>query len=545
MFRLLIVDDEEIIVDGLYEALSHFMPDSLDVYKSYSAKQALDWLTRTRFDIVLTDVRMPGMSGLELSEQIKTYWPNCSIIILTGYSEFEYAYKAIQMTNVRYLLKTEGFSKVKETVREVMQDIEQSQQMSQLIKQSKAQLSALELMAQSDYVRHLISESESFCSDEASLVTEFNKFNIPLDPHRPVFIVLGHLSYPAHLRYVQLGEMVALTKIIWDSYFSERLTSIGVLDKNNDLVWFIQPSEPLQSMFGRQFVHFLEGMLELVQEACYTSLQVRIGFTIAASPCDWTAVTQQYERLRQLQQLKIGDGISMIVRDVEDNAKAPMQELDSLLRKKADNMASHFEFGRKEQFFEELEAYRSSFVDLDGDIVLITVAYYALAVMLLSQINRQGLIEQVGDVSKLMRLQEHTSIQQGFDYIEQIARLIFEYQQENKEKRTSRVIDRICQYIEQHLHEDLSLVRLAEIHFFNPSYLSRLFKQEKNMNLSVYIDASRIHKAKALLEQRDLKVREVASHVGYEAAHSFTRFFKKETGMTPQEYRESISQQGG
>lgn len=545
MFRLLIVDDEEIIVDGLYESLSKFMPDSLDVYKAYSAKEALKWLGRTRFDIVLTDVRMPGMSGLELSDEIKTYWPNCRIIILTGYSEFEYAYKAIQMDNVRYLLKTEGYSKVKQTVQEVIDDIAHSQQMSQLIKQSYEQLSALELMAQSDYMQHLIQDSEAFCSDESLLLSEFKKFNIPLDPHRPVFLVLGHLTYPNHIRYVQLGELVASTKIIWDSYVSERVTSVGILDKHNHMIWFIQPSEPLQSKFGSQFVHFLEGMLELVQEACLTSLQLTIGFTIATTPSEWPAVTQQYERLRQLQQLKIGDGISMVVRDVAEGANAPKQQLDSLLRKKADSMTSHFEFGRKEQFFEELAEFRKTFVDLDGDIVLITVAYYAIAVMLLSQVNRQGLNEQVGDVSKLMRLQEHASFQQAFDYLEQIAGLIFAYQQVNLEKRTSRVIDRICKYIEQHLNEDLSLVRLAEIHFFNASYLSRLFKQEKNMNLSVYIDHCRINKAKELLEQRDLKVREVAVQVGYEAAHSFTRFFKKETGMTPQEYRESISIEGG
>lgn len=75
-------------------------------------------------------------------------------------------------------------------------------------------------------------------------------------------------------------------------------------------------------------------------------------------------------------------------------------------------------------------------------------------------------------------------------------------------------------------------MRLAELHHFNPSYLSRLFKQEKGTNLSEFIDDCRIRRAKELLQNTDLMIREIAIRVGYEAAHSFTRLFKKLTGMT-------------
>lgn len=80
MYRLLIVDDEEIITEALYEVLSQSMREELDICKAFSAKEALRWLARTRVDIVLTDIRMPGMSGIELMEEIKTYWPRCRII---------------------------------------------------------------------------------------------------------------------------------------------------------------------------------------------------------------------------------------------------------------------------------------------------------------------------------------------------------------------------------------------------------------------------------------------------------------------------------
>ncbi|MNY53294.1 Arabinose operon regulatory protein [compost metagenome] len=74
---------------------------------------------------------------------------------------------------------------------------------------------------------------------------------------------------------------------------------------------------------------------------------------------------------------------------------------------------------------------------------------------------------------------------------------------------------------------------------FNPSYLSRLFKQESGINLSEYIDDVRIEKAKGMLTSEEMKIAEVGARVGYETPHSFTRFFKKKIGMTPLEYREA------
>ena len=160
LYRLLIVDDEDIITDWLYKVFHRLMPEKLDVCKAYSAKEALQWMSRTRIDIVLTDIRMPGMNGLELSDEIQAFWPRCKVIFLTGYSEFDYAYKAIQMTDVRYLLKTEGYDKVTSTVQEVMQEIEHENQISKMLEQSTgAALCHWSRWHKGDYFRQLLQES--------------------------------------------------------------------------------------------------------------------------------------------------------------------------------------------------------------------------------------------------------------------------------------------------------------------------------------------------------------------------------------------------
>lgn len=182
MYRLLIVDDEDIITDGLYEVFNRYHPERLDVCKAYSAKEALDWMSRTRIDIVLTDIAMPGMNGLELSEEIQKYWPRCRVVFLTGHSEFEYAYRAIQMTNVRYVLKTEGYGKVIDTVQAVLDEMDRARHDSLLLEQSREQLLAYRFMAQGDYMRHLLQNSRVLCRDAEVMVREFGKLDIGLDP---------------------------------------------------------------------------------------------------------------------------------------------------------------------------------------------------------------------------------------------------------------------------------------------------------------------------------------------------------------------------
>lgn len=544
MYRLLIVDDEEIITDSLYEVFNQLMPDELDVCRAYSAKEALAWLSRTRFDIVLTDIRMPGMSGLELSDEIHTMWPRCRIIFLTGHSEFDYAYRAMKIPNIRYLLKTEGYTKVIETVKDVIHEIRQGEKIDQLIAESREQSSELEMMVRSDYFRHLIQHSQEI--DAETLAQDFRKLNIELDHDKPVTLVLGHMDLVEDLDYMERRQIVSYVRYIWQTYLAERTHSTGIEDKYGDLLWFLQPAPGEEEQkITEHLMSYLEGTLELVQQAAQESLDLSITFTISESPCNWSDVSQQYEKLHLLQHLRIGNGLPVIIKERQE-VWGDLANKDELrMRQRVENLAILLDAGKSEEFFESLDELRSGILQSETVQAQISIeTYYAVALVLFGYINRWGLHSKIGDYSKLMRFDDHATLKDGLDYLRQTAERIFELNRKSERDRATKIIDRICQYIVDNLGEDLSLVRLAELHYFNPSYLSRLFKQEKGVNLSEYIDYCRIKAAKELLGNRELKVREVAASVGYEAAHSFTRFFKKATGMTPQEYRDQLVEGG-
>lgn len=109
------------------------------------------------------------------------------------------------------------------------------------------------------------------------------------------------------------------------------------------------------------------------------------------------------------------------------------------------------------------------------------------------------------------------------------------------EKRSMASIQKVQDYVLNNLGENLSLNSLADMVYFNPKYLSRLFKQATGSNLSDYIYDKKLARAKELLRQSHIKVHEIAKAVGYSSGPYFTKFFKKGASMTPQEYRDSIN----
>src|SRR5690606_15901963 len=104
-------------------------------------------------------------------------------------------------------------------------------------------------------------------------------------------------------------------------------------------------------------------------------------------------------------------------------------------------------------------------------------------------------------------------------------------------KQVSSVVDKVQQYMLEHLDQEFSRERLAEQVYLNPAYLSRLFRRETGLSLTDYMVKLRMNKAKEQLESSNLKVSDIAYLVGYANFSHFSKLFKKTTGLTPQEYR--------
>jgi two-component system response regulator YesN len=560
MYRLLIVDDEEFNVNGLYEVFICRKSLDLDVYKAYSGEEAMEWLNRTRIDIVLTGFRMPEIDGLQLRDVIFRNWPQCRVIFLTGYNEFEYVYKANQRNGVSYIIKTEIHEKLIKAVENTIKDIQNGINIENLIRTAKEQMNmALELF-QKDFFLHLLHEDPS----ENITRSQFEQLEISMNPDKPVLLLLGHVDkFPADLSYSSKMQYLYSVRLIMDQYLNTKLTSVCVMDESYRFVLFLQPKELLKvSQFQtetkmmdgyKRTVSFLKGTLEVIQTVCRESLDASISFALSGEPCRWENLSKKYYSLSQLLNYRIGIDIEMLLVDNEikndiintssevPELEADIKALELLIRQqRMETMELYLESGQKDKFFETLTEWVVPLKLIKSKNSNAAIeAYYRISLTLLSYINRCKLTEKIAfhlDQNRLMRIDKYESWEEAVEYIYQLSDVIFMLQSEEQKKRADKAINYIQKFIEEHMSEDLSLVRLAEQVFLNPSYLSRLYKQVLGVNLSDFIDSVRIKKAKELLENENVKIYEVAKMVGYETAASFTRFFRKSTGRSPQEY---------
>jgi two-component system response regulator YesN len=543
MFRILIVDDEEYITDGLYEVISGLDEPELDVCKAYSASEALEWLGRTRIDIVLTDIRMPDIDGLELFERIKANWPRCRTIFLTGYPEFGYVYKAIQSPGVSYLLKTEGYDKLLAKITETVRELEEGLRMTDLQQRSHELEQELESHVHGDYLRDLLAGKVPL----ANLAFDFAEMRLPLDPGRPILMTICQiLDADADVLHSARKESLSAVRYLTNSFLAEQVNAVCVTDWRGNLVWFIQPlrsTEGSPSIEQGETSRFVQGTLELIQKACMESLELSAAFAITESLRSWSEAVVSYERLQQLLWLRTGDGVSMIVKDhpVWEEADIRPTGQDRTPIQKAELLIGYLESGRKPQFEALLEECEQEVLAEDADGMQALESYYAITLALLSHINRWRPANMTVEFGRLVRFDDHASRSEAMAYVKETARMLFVGRHTEERRRAQDIIERVQAYIEEHLAGDLSLVRLSELVHFNPAYLSRLFKQECGVNLSNYIEEMRLRKAKELLGNSEDKIHEVGALIGYETAHSFTRFFKKATGVTPQEYRKAFS----
>lgn len=124
IFQVLIVDDEPHVVESISALLEKQCPYELELHAAYRAQQAIDIMKQGRIDLLLTDIQMPGMDGLALIREVHSLWPDCTTVILSAYSHFEYAYEAMNCRVAGYILKTEEESDILKRLNAILAQIE-------------------------------------------------------------------------------------------------------------------------------------------------------------------------------------------------------------------------------------------------------------------------------------------------------------------------------------------------------------------------------------------------------------------------------------
>ncbi|RAP73674.1 helix-turn-helix domain-containing protein [Paenibacillus montanisoli] len=210
------------------------------------------------------------------------------------------------------------------------------------------------------------------------------------------------------------------------------------------------------------------------------------------------------------------------------------------LLRRGESLRASLEGGERNAYFKQFDSLFAAIPEADKEAWL--EAYMILAAQFLAYMHKNGItaanLEPL-DADALLRWDAHSTARQAADYLRSFACALLHCPGCRDE---GGWLESLHAYIEQHLDEDLSLSKLAETVYFNPSYLCRLYKQTTGRALFDYVAEAKLARAKRYLKESPrLKVHEIARKVGFGSPAHFTRVFKKHSLLTPAQYREAYS----
>lgn len=546
MLRILIVDDEPLFVNGLYNFLSEESFLDLDIYKAYSGVEAFDILNRLKMDIVLTDIIMPEMTGIELFNKIHSYWPQCKVIFLTGYSDFNTVHNAIHNDVVDYVLKIEGDEAILKAIKKAAALTEKEQKDDiNLLKAQQYDLQTA-LLQQQEFILNIL-QGEKFTASVMNNMSAILK--LPLNVKLPVLLLLGKVDqWPDDCDTSEKTRILYEVRHIANQYISQNSSIImGVLERSK-LIWLIQPDE--KGLPWERIIVYVREMLEPIQTACREILRLSISFVLGSEPVFWNKISAKYNDLKSVLSLGLStemlflDGIVDRLEVGRANESNPeVQKVRNELGK-MDCLKVYLENGQKQEFWQLfMKIVYSNNLNTFRRYDYILEIFFSMSLMFLSYINRYGLMQTLSeeiDVSRLTDINAHESWDEVINYFQRMGVIIFEKKLNDQVRSANEIITKVNKYINDNLGESLSLAKIADYVFLNPVYLSRLYKNITGLNLFDYINEIRLEKAKELLKTSNMKIHEIAAYVGYESAAYFNRFFKRKTDFTPQGYRDSV-----
>ncbi|OUS75529.1 hypothetical protein B1748_16845 [Paenibacillus sp. MY03] len=549
MYRLLIVDDLPIIVQSMVQFFEDLHREDLEILSAVSAFETLHLMKSNKVDIVISDIKMPGMSGLDMLKQIKDHWPRCKVILLTSYSDFKYSKDAISLGAFDYILKTEDDEKIVESVDKAIRSLNEEFERDELYAKTKEQLRESLPNMQRAFLGDILRGKQVSAEVRKN---QFDLLQIPLDPSKPVFVTIGRIDGQTgdNLEPEEI-QSIYLVQHVFEEYAPNLFRYFAIPNEPSKCIWLIQPvkSGTESDTLSDTFPDLLLGIFENVQNTCRNLFQITLSILIGRKPVIWRDIAQKYDDLC----LELGWGLGVnreiLVTDDELADRAGGSDADFSEEgeeerprfERLNRLTDYLENNQRWLFFQTFEEY------LDVSFDNKTPVYYRLGylhglastlVYYISKTNRRAIARELYDPKRIYTAIDSKSASEIKSRFTEAALYIFDCIEKERREQSHGVIEKIHDYVEHNLMNDVSLKTLAERANFNSSYLSRLYKQMTGRGLREYVLDLKLERAQFMLLESDMKVQDIAQAVGYQSSLAFIRFFKSQVQMTPQEYRE-------
>lgn len=483
-YNLLIVDDAEIELDGL-EYLIKKYKYPFNVIRASRAIEALEILKNNNIDLVITDIRMPEMDGLELVTNIRDSHEDMAIIISSAYRDFSYAKKAMKLNIEDYLVKPIDIKEFQHVINKVLEEIN--------IQQNDCYQRICTLIFQGVY-----GKNDDLCSALESIGYDANS--------QYSLIVINNTEHFFDMRSDKMASI--MDKCFTSDYFYVNL------NEHESLI--LIPKISTIKKINKQSRQLYE---RLSKEGQFTFSVSSRFFTIKE-------INHQFEFLNDIigNQLYIGKNQYLIQNEYID----PYIEGSSDAKYRIDFICENIQLKNLKIVKKHLDEL-FNFLKQSNNYSAFFIKY-----LLCNVVNSFITNYQISKNSSVIvnRIMKYNRLEELHQEIIKILNEADETQQNLLSQKKDAIKDAV-NFIHQNYNKDISLQQLADHVFLSPNYLSYLFKLEMNQTITEYIINNRLEKAKYLLKNTPLKIAQVSRQVGYDNVPYFTSLFKKYYGMTP------------
>ena len=541
MYRMLVVDDEPLIVNSLCSSIEQNF--DVELYRANSAFNAMTLLQKMRFDVVITDISMPVMNGLELLKWIRGVWPQCYVLLLTAYDKFDYAYESMKYDRVQYILKVESYAVIHQSIQNILiifelnfSTVKSIQNiLDKLDAEKKQEQAFIQLGSYMEQMKPLM---------KADMASRLLRFGVPL----PGQDLLDSVGFDIR-REEETCIVVGMPGDNSPLYVSTAFSEVAALSMNrlsrrdlraecvpvgSCIVWFLQRCSAEagdEATWTAILCDAFEELPDVLEEK--NDMRLMLATDACMHPAD--DLKNIFTRLTTVLEQERNESGMRILPPGEDPpaAVAPGLDMDQVML-----LWEALKTGEQEDFRRMLsEGIRHLAVVTDITQTLPSATISAVTFLYMSAAGLYGLSDK--NVSPEIRGLGHLSGQQWITGILNAFDRIFEEKQQLRQSGDAGIAEAVRVYVAEHFTEDIHLTTLAEHFHYSPSYLSRLYKKMTGDNLTGAINNQRIVHARSLLEHTALPVGEVARQSGFYSTKYFLQLFKKKTGMTPSQYRKN------
>lgn len=543
MKQLLIVDDEHHIVNWLADLFEGLHLD-LSIYTAYNGEDALQLLRNIKIDIVLLDIRMPGMNGIEVSENILADWPGCHIIFLTGYNQFDYIYYANKHKQIDYLLKTECDEEIIRAVTNAIEAIDNEQKQREMSIQATSKEQLINHLFQRKYLRKLFMEGSLIESNAYTTIPDS-----PLRIDQPVLLLYGKIYSPAADSYYdQFYEMISRSIQVMEQVLYHKFHYAMLDYDESTVVWFLQPTAEFTERNSQSPLQYIKECFDDIISFYKRNSSCEIMLLLYHEEVAWKDVHNAFLLMNQSASLSSSGSPqsygAIYQKSPSAHMTAQITDVNFLsgCNAKLNEMSYCLSRGDIQQFAILLKQIELSCPKSASMHHLPTVEIYQrISSLLISYINKHQLLEYITPQLGLYPLYctyDFETWQVAFAYLNELTKIIFALSQDSLPDSAQKLVSSIKDYVHSHLSSNLTLAALSDVVNYNSAYVSRVFKQTSGINLSSYITTCRVNAAKELLQTTQDSISSIAEKVGFDTPQYFSMVFQKQVGLSPSKFRE-------